>query len=84
MLVKGNNLNPKTRAEVLRAFIYRWTTGNQRRAEAWKGLDTPTIPLQSDEQWLAEHAFHVNKDGRLAANRHHAEPAFLADTEATR
>ncbi len=78
-LIKGNQLSQKTRQEVLRAYIYRWTSENDRRASAYATLSTPTIPLQTDEEWLAEHAFYVNKDGSLSRNHSHAEPAFLAD-----
>ena len=35
-------------------------------------------PLVSDEQWLAEHAFYVTKDGRLAARPSRCEPVLLA------
>jgi hypothetical protein len=43
------------------------------------GHSHPTIPLQTDDQWLAEHAFHFVADGsRLMANRRHAEPVFMA------
>jgi hypothetical protein len=79
-LIKGSNLTDKQRAIVLSAYIYRWTTGNSRRAEVYAKIGSPKIPLQSDETWLAEHAFHFVKDGsRLNANHHYAEPAFLAD-----
>jgi hypothetical protein len=43
------------------------------------------LPLISDEQWLAEHAFHFTADGsRLARNRQHAEPAHLVTYPAPR
>jgi hypothetical protein len=39
----------------------------------------PTMPLQTDAQWLKEHAFHVTKDmSRLMHNRRHAEPSYMA------
>jgi hypothetical protein len=81
MLIKGTALTPKQRAEVLAAFGYRWTSDNQRRAAAWHGqAGRPTIPLVTDREWLAEHAFHFIVDGsRLDARRRHAEPAFVAD-----
>jgi hypothetical protein len=47
--------------------------------ESAEGHSHPTIPLQSDEQWLAEHAFHFVKDGSRLVPRRFAEPAFLAD-----
>lgn len=76
MLIKGTNLNTRQRQQVLGAFIYRWTTGNERREEVYKTVSSsPTIPLQTDEQWLAEHAFHFLKNGsRLMASVHFCEP----------
>lgn len=66
MLIKGENLTEKQKDEVLRAFIYRWTVENT--------YTKPTIPLQSDAEWLKTHAFWFVKDGiRLARNRQHAE-----------
>ena len=47
-----------------------------------EGHSHPTIPLVSDEQWLADHAFHFTNDGRLFARRH-AEPAYLAQHTAS-
>jgi len=79
-LVRGDRLPAEARAEVLRAYIYRWTAENPDRERAWRGIKgQPTLPLQSDAAWLAEHAFHVTDSGRLARNRHRAEPAFMAD-----
>lgn len=43
------------------------------------GHTHPTIPLQTDEQWLAEHAFYVNKDGSFDRRRTHAQPSCLVD-----
>ena len=74
MLIKGENLTEKQKDEVLRAFIYRWTVENTQRESVYKGLSKPTIPLQSDAEWLKTHAFWFVKDGiRLARNRQHAE-----------
>lgn len=39
------------------------------------------VALITDEQWLAEHAFHVTRRCKLNLNRRHAEPAYLADSE---
>ncbi len=81
MLIRGSDLNPEQRRQVLAAYIYRWTLENTRRAEAWRGIEgAPTIPLQTDQEWLAEHAFHFTRDGRcMMANRHRAEPVYMAD-----
>lgn len=83
-LIKGSDLNAAQRAEVLRAFVYRWTVENGHRANVWgrSGLTPPAMPLQSDDEWLAEHAFHFLNDGsRLAGNIRFAEPSYLADDE---
>jgi hypothetical protein len=39
----------------------------------------PPIALSTDATWLREHAFWITNTGRLDNNRHHAEPACLAD-----
>ena len=81
MLIKGENLNREQRKAVFNAFIYRWTVEMiPRDKEIYGSTSRPTLPRQTDNEWLQEHAFHFVKDGsRLMANRHHAEPAFLAD-----
>ena len=79
MLVNGKNLDSWQKQIVLAQYPYRWTTGNRDRARFWAGISgQPTIPLVSDSEWLAKHAFHFLKDGsRLARNRsRHAEMAF--------
>lgn len=79
MLILGSELNGSQRNQVLGAFGYRWTLENKRRATNWHGVSQPTIALQSDEQWLAEHAFYFVADGsRLMANRRHCEPSYIA------
>lgn len=42
-----------------------------------EGHQHPTIPLQSDEEWLNDHAFWFTNAGKLLPNRH-AQPAYLA------
>jgi hypothetical protein len=37
------------------------------------------VSLVSDAQWLADHAFYVNKDGTLSERYNHCEPAYMAD-----
>ena len=79
-LIKGEELNQRQTEQVLSAYVYRWTTGNCARERAWATISKPTVPLQSDHEWINDHAFWFINDGsRLAVNRHHAEPAFLAD-----
>ena len=43
-----------------------------------EGHNHPTIPLQSDDQWIAEHAFYFLNDGRLDSRHRNAEPVYLA------
>lgn len=78
-LTRGDQLNPTAKREVLASYVHRWTTGNTQRERSWANVQgAPTIPLVSDEQWLADHAFWVRNDGTLARNRRHAEPAYMA------
>lgn len=80
--VNGSKLSPAVRREVLSAYGYRWTVENERRARNWyasMGLKPPTIPLISDSQWLAEHAFHITKFSNLDQRYTFAEPACMAD-----
>jgi hypothetical protein len=83
MLVRGDKLSESARRQVLEAHGHRWTVENEERARRWHcaaTIDPPHAPLVTDAEWLREHAFHVVRDGsRLMANRHHAEPACLAD-----
>lgn len=81
MLIKGKNLTPEQTEIVLSAFIYRWTTENVHRVRIWENIvGKPAMPLQSDHDWLNEHAFYfVKDDSRLMKNRHYAEPDFMAD-----
>lgn len=68
MLIKGQNLTERQRREVLMCYI------NRHHAIGEGGY------YANDEAWLRDHAFHFVKDGsRLARNRHHCEPSFLAD-----
>ena len=81
MLIKGKDLNEKQIQQVKNAFIYRWTLDNHRLYEVYMNMSSkPTCPKISDQQWINEHAFHFLKDGsRLMANRHYAEPHYMAD-----
>lgn len=80
-LVKGNELPREIQEQVKRAYIYRWTIDNKRRKDAWAGIQgQPTIPLQTDAEWLAEHAFYVTDSGQRLSKRHtHCEPHYVAD-----
>jgi len=78
-LVLGTHLTPAQQAEVKRAYIYRWTIENSNRERAYRGLNPPTLPPTTDEQWLADHAFYVTNTGQLSRRHNHCEPAFMAD-----
>ncbi len=72
MLIKGEDLTPKQRQQVLAAYVHR-----QHNTIIYpNGMRTPS----GDEVWLKEHAFHFVKDGsRLSANRRYAEPKWKAE-----
>lgn len=88
-LIKGSELNAGQRAQVLNAYVHRWThtcpAGKRVQEETARQLEAAgkeAKPLQTDEEWLADHAFYFTNDGsRLAANRSHCEPAYMADSE---
>jgi hypothetical protein len=82
-LVRGDRLPSDLRRQVLSRYVHRWTSDNRDRERVWRGVKgAPTIPLQSDDQWLREHAFWVTSKGTLDARRKHAEPAFMIEDEA--
>lgn len=86
MLIIGSQLNAKQRAEVLSAFVHRWTIENvQRRTPEGRRIQEERTrlmragvrpaPLVTDEEWLAAYAFHFVADGsRLMHNRLWCEP----------
>ncbi|MBI3864889.1 MAG: hypothetical protein HY290_23685 [Planctomycetia bacterium] len=83
MLIRGAELNIRQRVLVLSAFSYRWTHENPSRKSVWSRVRSgmPLIPLQTDEQWLREHAFHFVRDGsRLSARHRFCEPHYVADS----
>lgn len=41
------------------------------------GHTHPTIPLQTDAEWLADHAFYINNDGSLSDRYRYCEPVFM-------
>jgi len=53
---------------------------NPAVADSAEGHNHPTIPLQSDNEWLASHAFHFNQKGNLHGNHRYAEP-YYGDTK---
>lgn len=89
-LIRGDRLSSETRAEVLSAFGYRWTVENEERSLRWRvpigrtkrSWRRPQPPLLTDAEWLRAHAFHVNRDGRLARRPARCENADWAPTPA--
>lgn len=75
-MMRGDQLSAETRAEVLRAYVHRFLDrsiylpemNRDRRAAA-------------DEEWLAEKAFYVRKDGRLDQRYRFCQPAYMADDD---
>lgn len=82
--IRGDRLSRTARSQVLARYIYRWTTDNPHRAQAWgklKPSSHPRIPLVTDDEWLRDHSFAVRADGKLDERVRHAAPAFFAETE---
>lgn len=75
-LIKGTDLSPSQRRQVLESFSYRWTSDNPQRIAAWNvtKLKHPTIPLISDEAWLARYSFYFTGAGQLSRRKTYAEP----------
>lgn len=78
MWITGDKLSPRTRKQVLASYGYRWTHENHHVYRNMRHL-APRIPLVSDSEWLAEHAFKIKKDGTLDNRNRHCMPAYFAD-----
>ena len=74
-----------THENTMRTRVYRCNLCNIHKpyvnTESANGHTHPTIPLQSDSEWLAEHAFYINKNGSVSARHRRAEPYYLADSK---
>lgn len=70
MLIQGSILTPFQKAQVLAAFIHRWTRENSRRTQGVQDLP-------SDEEWLANKAFYFNRYGNLDRRWRGFEPLDL-------
>lgn len=106
MLIKGIDLTPAQRTQVLEAYVHRWThensqqtyqgrcpgceqsrpfpmvCGNDRKVYSRSEWHAYHVALTTDDQWLADHAFHFVKDGsRLSETQHYAEPVYMAEAE---
>ena len=80
-LVKGIDLNEHQRLEVLEAFGYRWTVENKDRATKWSRGKAPTSEPETDEAWIAAHAFYIRRDGTLALVPAKCEPCYLVNDQ---
>lgn len=73
MMIRGRNLNPDQRAQVLAVFTYRWTHENAHfryggECPACVQSNDPTFhqrhtPLISDDTWLRGRKFNFSRDG---------------------
>ena len=75
-LLRGDKLPGLTRQAVLRQYTYRLTVENNYPA---RNPCQARVPAITDAQWLAEHAFYVNRDGRLSRRHKHCMPHYMAD-----
>lgn len=77
-LIRGENLTEAQRENVLAAYVYRNTHENlaARPLVFTHGPMRTCRVFMTDDQWLREHAFHINAHDVPSG---HAEPAYLAD-----
>jgi len=77
---RGSELPRWVQEEILARYPYRWTTGNTYRERMYRNQETPTMPLETDEQWLNRNMFPVTGDGRRLDNRiKHCRPAYMLE-----
>jgi hypothetical protein len=81
--VLGSYVHRWTTGNQMRAWAYKCPVCSVPGGDPNGGVACrqyhPTIPLETDEQWLATHSFHVTKDGQLSRRQHHAEPGYMAE-----
>lgn len=75
-LVKGENLTADQIKQVKATFVYRLTVEN---GYPQRNPCKASVPAIRDAQWLREHAFYINRDGKLASKPRHCEPVCLAE-----
>jgi len=80
-IIRGDRLNPTTRAEVLSAYPYRNTVENRARNPEYVAATGSTLPPCTDVEWLAAQAFRVRRDGHLDRRCRFALPACMADDD---
>ncbi len=80
-LVKGENLTPAQRDEVLAAFIYRRenTVIYPVKSKMVDPSQYRTLCDNLDPVWVNAHAFFIRNDGHLAECPKHCEPYYMAD-----
>ena len=78
-MIRGDKLPYDLRNEVLRSYIYRWTKDNHQREIVYRSIEKPTIPLISDNEWLAKYSFYVTKQGKLSTKYKFAVPVYESD-----
>lgn len=80
--IRGDQLNAACKKEALNAFVYRMT---EESVERWpkvrRMMETGgwRMPIKTDAEWLAEHAFRVTKAGALARNNKHCVSADMGN-----
>jgi hypothetical protein len=80
--VRGSDLTPAAKRQVLGAYGYRWTVENERRAREWfhsSGHEPPRAALVTDAQWLADHSFAITSRGELSLRDKWAAPHYMAN-----
>jgi hypothetical protein len=80
--IRGDRLNPATRSDVLRRFIYRMTAESIAQypdIAARMRIGGYRMPILSDADWLKTKAFAVKANGTLDNRERFCGPSFLAD-----
>jgi hypothetical protein len=72
MTLKGNQLKPSVRAEVLRRYVHRYTGEHkpQWAGREWKDGKPYPLHFKDDNDWLANTEFEVTKAGELNQKFH--------------
>lgn len=68
-LVRGSDLSPSIKAEVLRSYVHRLTVENGYPKRNPTGA---TVAPITDAEWLAQYGFHVTAKGTLDKRHHQA------------
>ncbi len=76
-LTKGKDLTQAQRQEVKRAYIYRWTGEHTPAPHVKEGMSRPTHA--TDNEWIDDHAFYIDNNGKLSNAHKHCEPVYMAE-----